>query len=88
MKDDSDDDINENIRLLMRFIADLSVDVATCRAVLRGLGISDEEYEETKSILKAHWEPEAQAEIDRVAKSRRTAEALRKLLESPEDPKH
>ena len=81
------EDLSESIRLMMRLIADLSLRVETCRLLLRAHGSTNEEYEIAQAELKRRWDAETDALVKRIG-DRRTAERLRRLLESTEKPKH
>ena len=78
------DDLADDIRLLMRFIADLSLRIETCRALLRAQGVTDEEFAVAEAELKRRWDSQADALVEQIGE-KRDAERVRSLLESPED---
>ncbi len=81
-----DDEITKSFALVMRFIADLSLRVETCRVLLRSQGVTDEQFRLVHDELKRRWDSTADAQNEQI-NEKRTAERLRQLLESAEGTK-
>jgi hypothetical protein len=63
----------------MSLIADLRVDVETCRVLLQLLGMTQEELDLAKRELKKEWDAAADVTVQQIS-GRRAVETLRQLL--------
>ena len=86
MSDEDLKSLSESIKIMMGFIGDLSLRVETCRVLLRAQGVTDEEFDAAQQALKKQWESSTQPLLRRIGE-KRTAERLRRLLESAEGTK-
>ena len=75
-------ELSGSIRLLLRFIADHSLRIETCRVVMRAHGVTAEEFAEAHATLKRRWEAQGDVLVEPITE-RMTAEQLHRLLELP-----
>jgi hypothetical protein len=72
--------LDDSVRRLMSFIAELRLDVETCRVLLQLLGMTQEELDLAKKELKKEeWDAAADVSVQQSAE-RRAVETLRQLL--------
>ena len=71
--------LEDSVRRLMSLIADLRLDVETCRVLLQLLGMTQEELDLAKRELKKEWDAAADVTVQQIAE-RRAVETLRQLL--------
>jgi hypothetical protein len=76
-------ELSGSLRLMLRFIADHSLRIETCRLVMRAHGVTAEEFAEAHATLTRRWEAQGDVLVEPITESM-TAEQLRRLLELPE----
>ena len=73
-------ELSGSIRLMLRFIADHSLRIETCRVVMRAHGVTADEFAEAHATLKRRWDAQGDVLVEPITE-RLTAEQLRRLLE-------
>ena len=81
MSDDSTRiaELEDSVRRSMSFIADLRLDVETCRVLLQLLGVTQEELDLAKRELEKERDAAADVTVQQIAESR-AVQTLRQLL--------
>jgi archaellum component FlaC len=78
-------EITASFAVVMKFIAEQRLEIETLKACVKFLGVTAEELSAVQAELKRRWDEKGDALIDAI-KQRRSAAALRKLLESATGP--
>jgi hypothetical protein len=81
MPDDSDrDEITRSFLIVMRSLANLSLEMATCRECLRRLGVTDEDFASMRAEIRRGWDTRAEWKLQGI-RDRRELETLLDDLE-------
>jgi hypothetical protein len=77
--DPKDNDVTESFILVMKMIAELGLDIATIRTIMRAGGVTDDDYAEVRSEIQRRWDADVEPRIAAMADSRTLRELLKQL---------
>jgi hypothetical protein len=78
------DEVTKSLIMLQRQIAELRLDLETCRGFIRGSGVTDEEFDAARDGLRLRWNQQTEPLLQSI-RDRLEAERQQELLKSGDD---